>query len=49
MNADRTVSLTLLDSQTGQTKTIEKAAMTEQNRRAIMEVRLNDASKTPQN
>lgn len=40
VNADHTVSLSLLDSQSGQTKTVEKAAMTEENRRAIMKVRL---------
>jgi len=40
VNADHTVSLTLLDARTGETKSIEKAAMTEENRRAIMRVRL---------
>ena len=39
-NADHTVNLTLLDSHNGETKTVEKAAMTEENRREIMRVRL---------
>ena len=37
MNADRTVSLALIDPTTGKNKTIERASMTEKNRQEVWE------------
>jgi RNA polymerase sigma factor (sigma-70 family) len=42
LNAEHTVNLTLLDSQTGEKKTVDNAPMTAENRQAIMQVRLSD-------
>ncbi len=43
MNSDHTVSLTLMDATTGQSRSIARATMTEKNRQAIMAVRLAGA------